>query len=118
VEVVNLSGFAKWHSLNSIAVKDVPEEGKFVCVLQKSSTKEILYIGGTTDLRRRLFGNYIGGVGGGTTQRIHALLFEKGAIIDTEVAWKEVTDDASEEKQLREAYFEQYGRLPPWNKQF
>ncbi len=117
---MTLSGFEKWHPLDNLAVKDVPEQGEygFVYVFRRHNTKEMLYIGGTTDLCRRLFGNYIGGVGGGTTQRIHALLFEEGAVADTEVAWKEVPDHASEEGHLRQAYFEQEGQLPAWNKQF
>ena len=106
--------------MDNLAVKDVPEQGKygFVYIFRRHSTEEVLYIGGTTDLRRRLFGNYIGGVGGGTTQRIHALLFEEGDITDTEVAWKESPDHTSAEMRLRQAYFEQAGQLPTWNKQF
>ena len=114
---MNLAGFKKWHRLDSVAIKDVPEQGEFVYIFRRHSTKEVLYIGGTTDLRQRLFRNYIGGVGGGTTQRIHALLFKEGAIGDTDVAWKEVPDCASEERHLRQGYFEQEGQLPTWNKQ-
>jgi predicted GIY-YIG superfamily endonuclease len=116
---MNLVGFDKWYPLDSLAVKDVPTQDKygFVYVFRRHSTKEVLYIGSTTDLCRRFFGNYIGGVGGRTTQRIHALLFEKGAITDIDVAWKEATDHTSEEKRLRQAYFQQEGHLPIWNKQ-
>lgn len=117
---MKLSEFVKWYTLNNLAVKDVPERGNdgFVYVFRRCSTKEILYIGGTTDLRRRLFGNYIGGVGGGTTQRIHELLFKERAITDIEVAWKTIWGDSSgEERRLRQDYFEQAGELPPWNKQ-
>ena len=116
---MDLSAFQKWYPLDSLSFKDIPEKWKygFVYMFRRHSTKETLYIGGTTDLCRRLFGNYIGGVGGGTTQRIHALLFEEGAIADTEVAWKEAPDHTSEEMHLRQAYFEQEGQLPTWNKQ-
>lgn len=115
---MNLSGFERWYPLNNIAAKDVPKQGKFVYIFRRCSTGEVIYIGSTTDLRRRLFGNYIGGVGGGTTKRIHSLLFKDGAIADIEVAWKESSNCSSEEKHLREAYLKRQGELPPWNKQF
>ncbi len=116
---MNLLECERWYPLNDLAVKDVPGQGQhgFVYILRRRSTKEVLYIGGTMDLRRRLFGNYIGGVGGGTTQRIHHLLFKERTITDTEVAWKEAPDHDSEEKQLRQAYFAKEGKLPLWNKQ-
>lgn len=116
---MNLSEFEEWHPLNHLAVKDIAEQGGygFVYVFRQSSTKELFYIGSTTNLCRRLFGNFIGGVGGGTTQRIHSLLFNEGFIADIEVAWKQVPDYVSEEKRLRQAYLDEKGELPPWNKQ-
>ena len=113
---MNLSGFERWRPLDSVAVKDVPEQGKFVYIFRKHSTKELLYVGGTTNLRQRLFRNYIGGVGGGTTQRIHAVLFKEGAIKDTEVAWLETPYYYTEEERLKDIYKKEYGKLPPWNK--
>lgn len=116
---MSLLNFEKWLPLDNIAIKDVPKQGDygFVYIFRRCSTKELLYIGSTTDLCQRLFGNYIGGHGGQTTRRIHRLLFEEGNITDTEVAWKEVSDYELEERHLRKTYFEQQGRLPPWNKQ-
>jgi len=115
---MDISAFNKWYRLDSVAVRDIPEHGDFVYIFRKCSTKEIIYIGSTADLRRRLFGNYIGGVGGRTTKRIHALLFEEGAKTDTEVAWKKVPNYKLEEKHLLQVYFEKEGHLPIWNKRF
>jgi predicted GIY-YIG superfamily endonuclease len=110
--------FDTWYDLKALAVKDVPQRGSkgFVYVLRQRSTKRVLYIGGTADLRRSLFASYIGGVGGPTTERVHELLFAEGAIADTDVAWKEVVDHDLEEQRLRQAHLEQEGELPPWNK--
>jgi len=108
----------RWHLLSRLTVENVQGEREgfgFVYVFRKRSTEEILYVGSTGDLRRRLFGNYIGGVGGKTTRRIHHYLFDRGAITDTEVSWKEVRDYKQEEASLRQHYREQQGRLPLWN---
>ncbi len=118
---MDLSQFQEWHPLYCLSLKDIPEtqwESSFVYVFRKHGTKEILYIGSTKNLILRLFGNYIAGVGGSTTQRIQALLLEEGFIKDTDVAWMETPNYRLEEKYLRRAYFEQEGRLPTWNKQF
>jgi len=118
---MDLSGFQEWRRLDSLSLKDIPEdkwECSFVYVFRKQSTKEVLYIGCTTNLILRMFGNFIAGAGGSTTQRIQALLLEEGFIKDTEVAWKEAPDHKSEESRLLESYFEQEGQLPPWNKRF
>jgi len=116
---MDLSAFQKWYPLDSLSFKDIPEKWDygFVYVFRKHSTKEVLYIGSTTNLIYRLFGNYIGGAGGSTTQRIQALLLEEGFIKDTEVAWVETPYYYPEEKHLRQTYLEQHGRLPLWNKQ-
>jgi len=118
---MDLSGFQEWRRLDSLSLKDIPEdkwECSFVYVFRKQSTKEVLYIGCTTNLILRMFGNFIAGAGGSTTQRIQALLLEEGFIKDTEVTWKEALDHKSEERRLLESYFEQEGQLPPWNKRF
>lgn len=112
------SSFETWYDLNALAVKDVPQRGSkgFVYILRQRSTKHVLYIGGTVDLRRMLFASYIGGVGGTATERVHELLFGEGAINDTEVSWGEVADHDAEERRLRQAHLEREGELPPWNK--
>ena len=116
---MDLSLFQNWYPLYSLSLKDIPEtqwESSFVYVFRKQSTREVLYIGSTTNLILRLFGNYIAGAGGSTTKRIQALLLEEGFIKDTEVAWMETPYYYLEEKRLRESYLKEQGKLPPWNK--
>jgi hypothetical protein len=60
--------------------------------MRRVATGEVIYLGSTDTLRRRLFGNHLGGVGGATTQRIHAELFAPDVLASVEVAWV-VTDN-------------------------
>ena len=80
-------GFTRWLPLSRLAVGDLPGEAiPAAYALRSAPTRELLYIGSTDNLSRRIFGNFIGGVGGETTKRGHALLFEDGNIDDVELA--------------------------------
>jgi hypothetical protein len=63
-----------------------------------------------------MFGNYLGGVGGSTTQRIHELLFREGHVANVEVVWIETNLYTKLESELKEQHKETYGQLPPWTK--
>jgi len=76
---------------------------------------EVLYIGRTDNFRRRLFGNYIGGVGGKTTKRIHEYLFNQGFIHKINVGFKICEDYKREEQKLRKVFREIFGNNPLWN---
>jgi excinuclease UvrABC nuclease subunit len=87
-----------------------------VYAIRLEATGEILYIGSSNNIRRRIFGNYIGGVGGETTQRIHELLFTERQIARVEVAWIEAGEYKDKEAELKEEYRKKHGHLPRWNK--
>ncbi len=80
---------ATWIRLDRLCAADLPQYGdvRGCYVFRKAASGEIIYIGATDKLGRRLFGNYIGGVGGPTTKRIHAALFEPEVLAGVEVAW-------------------------------
>ncbi len=117
-------GFKGWHPLNKITVSDVPyKQGGVYAIRLKTALErkigksDILYVGSSDNLKRRIFGNYLGGVGGKTTQRIHKLLFEEGYSKRTEISWA-ITENFRElEKDLRIGYLREHKELPPWNKQ-
>jgi hypothetical protein len=94
-------------------------ENTVVYALRDSATGEILKFGKSYWLRRRIFGEYLGGVGGGTTQRIHNELFSNNMVGQVEVAWIETKDDDDEaclkEKEFRAAYKQANGRRPKWD---
>jgi len=68
---------------------------------RRVGNSDILYIGSTDNLVQRIFGNYLGGVGGETTQRIHKLLFEEGYLEKAEIGWTVAENPKELEKELR-----------------
>lgn len=112
--------FDGWLSLCDLALSACPKCGEFPAVyaIRNAATKDVLKYGCTNDLRHRIFVNFLGGVGGGTTQRIHGLLFRNGMISQVEIAWIEA-DNAAEAKvketRFRQIYRKKYGRRPAWD---
>ena len=115
---VNRDCFDKWIPLAGLSIGELPQYGAISAVyaMRSIGTGEILYIGSTNNLRRRVFGNYVGGVGGETTQRLHETLFSEGKIAEVELAWTETNAYQERETELKDEYRKQYGRLPKWNK--
>lgn len=113
-----LAGIEQWVPLLRLAVGDLPRYGGIsgVYALRAAATGDILYIGCSNNLRRRILGNHLGGVGGETTQRVHELLFSEGQIAGVDVAWIETDRYKEKEAQLKEEHREKHGRLPIWNR--
>ena len=110
---------ARWLPFNGLRISDLPSNGESPAAyaMRDANTKEIMYIGGTSSLLKRLFGNYLGGFGGSTTQRIHSNLFDGGFISTIEVAWLPTGEYKRKEKDLTSEYRSTHvGKLPPWNK--
>jgi hypothetical protein len=83
-----LGVFENWFPLFRLDVGDLVHNRNISGVygIRSAATSEILYIGSSNNLRRRIFGNYVGGVGGETTQRIHEMLFSEGQVAKVEIA--------------------------------
>jgi len=114
--------FLHWRLLCHLSVADMAQSGGFPAVyaMRDATTQEILKFGKTGELRRRIFGNYLGGIGGTTTQRIHNELFAGGMIGKVEVAWleaKDQTEAEKKEKEFRDNYKRVNGRRPAWDRQ-
>ena len=112
--------FSKWFPLRALTVAQMPKHGQHPAVyaLRDATTGAILKFGCTDMLRRRIFGNYIGGVGGQTTQRIHAELFHNNMIDRVELSWIEAKDEADakqKETEFRLTYKQANGKRPPWD---
>jgi len=116
--MIKINDYQNWIPLSKLCLADIPsnQDGGCVYILRKRDDHEILYIGETGNLRQRMFRNYIGGTGGGTTQRIHGYLFDKNTYKNIEVAWAESLDRKSQESILLEEHRLKYGRLPSWNR--
>jgi predicted GIY-YIG superfamily endonuclease len=78
---------------------------------------DILYIGQTSNLRRRFVNNYAKGRGGFTTQRIHKNLVNRGYAYMVEVSWFETDDAEKIEKELLNEFEEEHYEDPVWNRQ-
>lgn len=114
--------FNQWLPLRNLAVSNLPKNGEFssVYAFRDSTTNEILKYGKTNNLRRRILGNYIGGVGGSTTQRIHSELFTNGWIEHIEISWIKTKGDVEAERmesEFRYAFRQSHGKLPSWDRQ-
>ncbi len=119
-------GFENWRLLCQLAVGDMQGYGDFPAVyaMRDSTTQEILKFGSTGELRRRIFANYLCGIGGSTkestTQRIHKELFAENMISRVQLAWLETKDKAEAERketEFRNNHKEVYGRRPIWDRQ-
>lgn len=115
--MIKFDDFDSWIPLSNLSLSDIPQDKdeSFVYIFRRQSTKRVIYIGGTSNLQQRMFKNYIGGTGGGTTQRIHDLLLNKCEVWDTEVAWRKSSNLKEDERRLREVYCSVHGNLPEWN---
>lgn len=135
-------GFRGWHPWGKLTILDIPLKEKGIYIIRsrtpfprKVGESDILYIGSSDNLVRRIFGNYLGGVGGKTTQRIHEYLFEKRWLEKTEISWvtskdfnelekylkgikwTSTTKHEELEKRLKLKFKQEHGELPLWNKQ-
>ncbi len=110
--------FQHWLLLQDLSVANLPRHGDspVVGARREARTKQILKFGSTDRLRRRIFGNTLGGVGGETTQRIHGALFTDNMIDHVDLAWletKDKTEAQRKEGEFREAYKRANGHRPP-----
>jgi predicted GIY-YIG superfamily endonuclease len=108
---------ARWIRLDRMSLSDLPNYGDVpgVYVMRRAATGEVIYIGSTDTLRRRLFANHLGGVGGSTTQRIHAELFAPEVLAGIEVAWVVSKDWKGLEIEMKRQFAALGGAaLPAW----
>jgi predicted GIY-YIG superfamily endonuclease len=108
---------ARWIRVDRLCLADLPDYGDVsgVYMMRRAATGEVIYIGSTDTLRRRLFGNHLGGVGGATTQRVHAELFAPEVIAGVEVAWVLSDDWKGLEIEMKREFAALGGAaLPAW----
>jgi len=120
-QMITTDAFRNWLPLRQLSLAHLSKHGDCAAVygFRDHSTGEMLKFGNTGHLRNRMFRNYIGGVGGGTTQRIHAELFVSDMIDRVEVAWLQTEDKAQavrKEKEFRAEYKKVVGRRPIWDR--
>lgn len=115
---MKLENFGEWVSFSKLCLANISDVHEHGCVYMFRTIGDnlILYIGETGNIRQRLYRNYIGGVGGSTTQRIHNILFQDDNYKKVEISWKETKSRKADESRLLVEYTRRYGQLPLWNK--
>ena len=108
--MIQLENFDNWISFSKLCLADISSVQEHGCVYMFRSIGDnlILYIGETGNIRQRMYRNYIGGVGGGTTQRIHSILFQNENYEKVEVAWIKSQNRKADESILLNEYTRRY----------
>ena len=113
-------GFAEFLPLKGLQFSSLPQNKNSVIVITDSTvtskpTSDILYIGRTKKPIKRIFGGYLAGYGGKTTQKIHSTLFDEGYIEKTAVSWLLTDNPKTAQKELLENFKKEHGDYPAWN---
>ncbi len=85
------------------------------CTLAGKPASDILYIGKSKKLTRRIFGGYLAGYGGKTTRKIHEQLFDDGFLEKVAISWMLTDDPKAAQKDLLEKFKKEHGEYPAWN---
>jgi hypothetical protein len=104
--------------LNELSPSHMPygRGGVFV-IADKTLTgpSDIVYIGRSKALNRKVFGTILGGRGGKATQKIHRQLFQNGLISNMQISWILVEKPKAKQQELLAKYEEEHGGCPAWN---
>jgi excinuclease UvrABC nuclease subunit len=107
--------------LDDLKQKIPIESGIYVFKLNRyleklKSKSDILYIGSSKNLQKRIINNYLKGRGGPTTKRIHSYLIKRNYINFVEVGWKITKNYKNLEVELINKFDKDHDQLPPWNR--
>ncbi len=113
-------GFTDAIPLKELQFTSIPLNKNSVIVLIDNTAtgkpaSDILYIGKSKKPQKRIFGGYLAGYGGKTTQKIHSQLLDDALIDKVAVCWMTTDDSKTAQKQLLEEYKKDHGEYPKWN---
>jgi hypothetical protein len=113
------NGFAEFLPLKDLSFVNVPCNKSGVIVLSnlkpEPETSDILYIGRSKKLTRRVFGGYLAGCGGKITRKISAKLLDEGFLEKTAISWMLTDDPKMAQQTLLDAFKKEHGAFPAWN---
>ena len=114
------SGFSQPCQFKTISFANLPStSGSVFAIIDTSITgkeaTDILYIGRSKRLARRILGGYLAGFGGKNTQKISAALLNDGYIEKTAISWMSCEKPRSMQKELLDKYEQAHGKAPLWN---
>ncbi|MDR1993411.1 MAG: hypothetical protein LBQ98_07970 [Nitrososphaerota archaeon] len=113
-------GFPNFLPLKELQLSSLPENTNSVIVIADITLidkpeSDILYIGKTKKLAKKIFGGYFAGYGNKTTQKIHTALFDEGYIEKTAISWFLTNNPKATQKELLENFKKEHTSCPPWN---
>ncbi len=114
------NGFTEFLPLKGLQFTSLPYNKNSLliltdCTLAGKPVSDILYIGKSKKLIKRVFGGYLAGYGGKTTRKIHSLLFNDGFIEKVAVSWMLTDNPKAAQKELLEKFKKEHGEYPIWN---
>jgi hypothetical protein len=83
--------------------------------LTDKGPSDILYIGRSKRPTRRIFGGYLGGLGGKAVKRINSILFDDGYIEKAAVTWMISDRPKAAQRELIDKFVQEHGEFPLWN---
>ena len=114
------NGFAEFLPLKDLPFSSLPYNKVTVLAIIDSTlsgktTSDILYIGRSKKLTKRIFGGYLAGYGGKTTRKINSKLLDDGYLDKVSVGWMLSDDAKTLQQDLLENFKKEHGEYPVWN---
>ena len=113
-------GFSEFVPLKKVPFSSLPLNKGTVLILVDSTltgkpVSDILYIGKSKKLNKRIFGGYLAGYGGKITRKINSTLLDDGYIEKVAVSWMLTEDPKAAQEELLESFKKEHGKYPAWN---
>jgi hypothetical protein len=113
-------GFTDFVALNGLPISSLPhnEGGVLVFVdttLKGKPVSDILYIGKSKKMAKKVFGGYLAGYGGKTTKKISEQLLNDRYIEKVTISWMLSDNPKATQKELLNDFHKEHGEYPAWN---
>jgi hypothetical protein len=113
-------GFVDFVLLQGLTFSSLPTEKGVVLILADNTqagkpNSDILYVGKSKKLAKRVFGGYLSGYGGKTAKKINSKLQNEGYIDKITISWMETENPKQAQQQILDDFKKEHGDCPPWN---
>src|SRR5208283_1009238 len=114
------TGFTECFPLKTLTHSNLPsDKGSVIIIVDKELSgkleSDILYIGRTKKLAKKILGGYLAGYGGKNTKKINQMLFDEGYIEKTAISWVLTDKPRIMQEELLVKFKADHGELPIWN---
>jgi hypothetical protein len=113
-------GFETFVPLDGLPFSSLPyNKGSVLVLVDRTLTgkpaSDILYIGKSKKLTKKIFGGYLAGYGGKTTKKISDLLLNGRYIEKVDISWMLAADPKAIQQKLLSSFQNEHGGCPIWN---